>query len=143
MTAKCPRRRELAQLVSDHLLADEDRHVLATVVDGDRVPDHVREHGRRARPRLERTLLPGGVHLLDAAHQPFLDERPLLGRTAHLLPPLLAAAAAANDQLVGFLVLATRALAERRHAPRRHRVVALGLALATAMRMVDRVHGGT
>jgi hypothetical protein len=36
-----PRRRELAELVADHLLGDEHRHVLAAVVDGDRVPDHL------------------------------------------------------------------------------------------------------
>src|SRR5206468_1299418 len=54
---------------------------------------------------------------------------------------LLAAATAAHDQLVGFLVLATRPLAERRHAPRGDRMAAaLGLALAPAVRMVDRVH---
>src|SRR5438874_12527519 len=54
---------------------------------------------------------------------------------------LLPAAAAADDQLVGFLVLAARALAERRHAPGRHRVAAaLRLALAASVRVVDGVH---
>src|SRR5207253_561133 len=52
------------------------------------------------------------------------------------------AAAAADDQLVGFLVLGARALAERRHAPRRDGMPALGLALAAAVRVVDRVHRG-
>src|SRR5205823_12232678 len=46
-----------------------------------------------------------------------------------------------DDQLVGFLVLAARALAERRDAPGRHRVApALRLALAAAVGVVDRVH---
>src|SRR5262249_11035005 len=55
---------------------------------------------------------------------------------------VLPAATAANDQLVRFLVLRAGALAERRHAPRCDRVAAaLALALATTMRMVDRVHG--
>src|SRR5581483_8782312 len=64
-------------------------------------------------------------------------------------PLLLAAPAAPDDQLVGFLVLRARALAERRHAPRGDRVAAaFRLALAAAVRMVDRVHrraanGGT
>src|ERR1700726_4260791 len=54
---------------------------------------------------------------------------------------LLPAPPAADDQLVGFLVLAARALAERRHAPRGDRVpAALRLALAAAVRVVDRVH---
>src|SRR5204863_340202 len=55
----------------------------------------------------------------------------------------LAAPAAPDDQLVRFLVLRPRALAERRHAPRRHRVTAaLRLALAAAVRVVDGVHRG-
>src|SRR4029453_3304649 len=57
------------------------------------------------------------------------------------LAPLLAAATAADDQLVGFLVLRAGALPDRRDAPRGHRVGALRLALAAAVRMVDRVHG--
>src|ERR1051325_3763638 len=56
---------------------------------------------------------------------------------------LLPAAAAADDQLVGFLVLAPRPLAQRRHAPRRDRVPpALRLALAAAVRVVDGFHRG-
>src|SRR5439155_26221437 len=50
MTPKQPRRGELAELVADHLLRDEHRHVLPSVVDGDRVPDHLREDRGRARP---------------------------------------------------------------------------------------------
>src|ERR1700744_6209824 len=34
---------ELAELVADHRLRDEDRHVFFAVVDGDRVTDHLRE----------------------------------------------------------------------------------------------------
>src|SRR4029079_1608424 len=54
---------------------------------------------------------------------------------------LLPAAPGAHDQLVRFLVLAARALAERGHAPGRDRMpAALRLALAAAVRMVDGVH---
>src|SRR6476620_6347554 len=54
---------------------------------------------------------------------------------------LLPAAPGAHDQLVGFLVLAARALAERGNAPGGDRMpAALRLALAAAVRMVDRVH---
>src|SRR5215218_10417600 len=56
---------------------------------------------------------------------------------------LLPTPTAADDQAVGFLVLGAGALAQCRHAPRSHRVAAaLRLALAPAVRMVDRVHGG-
>src|SRR4029453_11294394 len=63
--------------------------------------------------------------------------------TAFWSPFLLAAATAADDQAVGFLVLRAGALAERRHAPRGHGVAAaLRLALAAAVRVVDGVHRG-
>src|SRR5919201_2420505 len=112
-------------------------------MDGDRVPDHLREDGGRARPGADHPLLVLLVHRLDAAHQPLLDERPLLGTPAHLTF-LLPAPAGADDQLVRFLVLPARALAERGHAPRRDGMPpALRLALAAAMRVVDRVHRGS
>src|SRR5256714_4056048 len=85
MAAEAPRRRELAELVADHLLGDEDGHVLAAVVDRNRVPDHLREDRRRPRPGADHPLLVGRVHRLDAAHQPLLDERALLGAAAHYL----------------------------------------------------------
>ena len=88
VAAEGARRRELAELVADHRLADEHRHVLAAVVHGDRVPDHLGEDRRGARPGLDHVLLAALVHLLDALHQALLDPRALLGRTSHLtLPP--------------------------------------------------------
>src|SRR6185437_13387049 len=60
--------------------------------------------------------------------------------TATSLPPGPAGAAAADDQLVGFLVVGPGPAL--RLAPRRHRVPATGgLALASTQRVVDRVHG--
>ena len=67
-----------AELVPDHLLGDEDRHVLLPVVDGDRVPDHLGEHGRRPGPRADHLLGARVVHLLNSRDQPLLHERPLL-----------------------------------------------------------------
>src|SRR2546421_11347624 len=99
MAAERARGRELAQLVPDHLLGDEDRHVLSAVVNRDRVPDHLREDGGRARPGADHPLLVAVVHRLDAAHQPLLDEWPLLARSAHLAL-FLSAAPAADEQLV-------------------------------------------
>src|SRR6059058_2480193 len=69
------RRRELAELVPDHALGDEHRHVLAAVVHGDRVPEHVGNDRRATRPRLDHVLAAGvvrGVHLLE---QVVVDER--------------------------------------------------------------------
>src|SRR5688500_15711048 len=55
---------------------------------------------------------------------------------------LLTAATAADDVAVGLLALLAGAVADRRHAPRGHRMVAQrARALATAVRVVDRVHG--
>src|ERR1051325_2004376 len=84
MATERPGRGELAELVPDHLLGDEHRHVLAAVVDRDRVPDHLREDRRGARPRAHHPLRARGVHLLDPAHEPLLHERPLLRTPAHL-----------------------------------------------------------
>src|SRR5205807_1588476 len=62
----------------------------------------------------------------------------------HLATSLLAAPPGADDQRVRFLVLRARALAERRHAPRRDRMAAaLRLPFAAAVRMVDGIHGGS
>jgi hypothetical protein len=83
VAAEGPGGRELAQLVADHLLADEHGHVLAAVVDRDRVPDHLGEDRGRARPGADHPLLAARVHRLDPGQQPLLDERPLLGRPAH------------------------------------------------------------
>src|SRR5215204_5600692 len=82
MAAEGPRRRELPELVADHLLGHEHGHVLPPVVDGDGVPDHLGEDRRGTGPGADHPLLVRGVHRLDAAHQPLLDERALLGTSA-------------------------------------------------------------
>src|SRR5919107_3785484 len=67
---------------------------------------------------------------------PFLTERAI----AFLYLRVLLNAPVAHDHVRGALVLA-RLVAARRLAPRRHRVAAArGLALAAAVRVVDRVH---
>jgi hypothetical protein len=40
-------RREFAQLMTNHVLADIDRHVSSPIVDSNRVPNHLWENGRR------------------------------------------------------------------------------------------------
>src|SRR5207247_110001 len=139
-----PVRRKLARLVAHHRLADEHRHVLAAVVHGDRVADHLRKDRGGARPGLEHALLAALVHLVDALHQPLLDPRALFrGPTHPRLPSALSAAAAAHDVAVGGLALLARAVAQRRHPPGGDRMAAgRGLALAAAVGVVDRVHRG-
>src|SRR6266540_2088745 len=78
MGAEGTRGSELAELVPDHLLGDEDRNVLAPVMDRDRVPDHLREDRRGPRPGANHVLGARGVHRLDAVEEPLLHERPLL-----------------------------------------------------------------
>src|SRR5215212_8485701 len=145
MTLERAGQSELAELVPDHGLGDEHRDVLAPVVHGDRVPEHVGDDRRASRPGLDdvfRVLLVLDFHLLE---QVVVDERALLQAARHLLLPLPALAgrvAAANDQLVARLALATgTALGLTRRV---HRVTTTrGLALTTTVRVVDRVHGDT
>src|SRR3954454_2369050 len=130
------RRRELTELVPDHRLRHEHRHVLAAVVHGDRVPDHVGNDRRATRPRAHHVLLVLLVHRLDLLHEMAVDERSLLERPRHLAAPL---PAATHHVAVRRLVLL--ACAALRLAPQRARVPAAGgLALAAAERVVDRVH---
>src|SRR3989442_15233118 len=95
--AEHPRRRELAELVPDHRLGDEHRHVLAAVVHGDRVPDHVGHDRGTARPRLHDALVASFVHVVDLHHEVLVDERTLLHGPRHVLAPTLPAST--NDVL--------------------------------------------
>src|SRR5262249_50386283 len=83
MAAEEPSRGELAELVIDHVLGDVDRHVPATVVDADRVADHLGEDGAVARPRLDDAALTGAIQLHDVLVNRGVDVRPLLRRSAH------------------------------------------------------------
>src|SRR5699024_7970506 len=101
-------RGELPQLVADHRLGDEDRHVLAAVVHRKGVSQEVGRDDRPAGPGLDDVLgtgLVGSVHLLE---QVVVDERTLLQAARHLvvllLSALLAGAPAAHDELVARLV---------------------------------------
>src|SRR5579859_4192171 len=126
--------RELAELVPDHRLGDEDGHVLAAVVYGDRVPHHLGEHVAAPRPGLDDPLLASLIQLLHLAQERLVGKRAFLERTAHLFGP------PANDHAVGLLV-ATCALAQCGLAPRRLRVATgAASALSTAMGVVERVH---
>src|SRR5947199_6076235 len=138
--AERPGKGELSELVADHGLGDVDRHVLAAVVDGDGVADHVGDDRGAARPRLDDALLVLGVEVVDLLQQVLVDERTLLEAPGHALPPSAARAPAPDDQLLGRLVLLAGAALGL--APRAHRMATpRGLSLAAAGGVVDGVHG--
>src|SRR5262249_8997621 len=61
-------RRELAELVADHLLGDQHRDVLVPVVDAEREPDELRQDGRAPAPGLDHVVTAGrarGLRLLE------------------------------------------------------------------------------
>src|SRR5690606_22686358 len=60
-----PRRRELAELVADHVFRDVHGNELVPVVHRERVPNEFRGDRRCTRPGLDDPLLAPGVHLPD------------------------------------------------------------------------------
>ena len=74
---------ELAELVADHRLGDEHGNVLASVVHGDRVTDHLREDVAASRPGLDDPLLAGHVELLHLLEEVVIAERAFLERASH------------------------------------------------------------
>src|SRR5919107_2165809 len=84
VTPEGPRGGELPQLVADHRVGHEHRHVLAAVVHRNRVADHVRDDGGPAGPGPDDGLaarLVEGVHLLE---QVVVHERALLQAARHV-----------------------------------------------------------
>src|SRR4051794_4227702 len=140
MAVERARRRELAELHSDHFLIDRHRHELAAVVDIESQADELRQDRRAARPGLDRrtgTFVLSGFRFLQ---QRQLDERTFPDGTGHGLT-LLLRVTGPNDELVGRLVV-TGAGALGRLAPRGDWMTAArGPALTTAVRVVDRVLG--
>src|SRR3546814_10120884 len=73
--------RELAELVTDHVLVDVNGNVLAAVVHSDRQTDELGQDRGTTRPGLDRLLVfarDGRVHLLDEVG---VDKRAFLDRT--------------------------------------------------------------
>src|SRR5215467_3539836 len=134
--------RELAELVPDHRLGDEHRHVLAPVVHRDRVAEHLGDDRRTARPGLDDLLGVLVVRDLHLLGQVVVDERTLLQTAWHGLTPLPGGVTTADDEAVARQTLATRtalglALGVDRVA------TTGGLALTNTVRVVDRVHRDT
>src|SRR5437899_3198256 len=132
------RRRELPELVADHVLAHEHRNELAAVVVGERVADHVGNHRRAARPGLRDLALAGRIHRMHLLQEVLVDEGTFFDRSRHVCSPRLLLAPH-DDEAVRPLVV-PRLVAFGRHAPGRLRMVALRAPLAAAVRMIDGIH---
>jgi len=68
--------RELAELMPDHVLCDEDGDMLAPVVNSQRVADHLREDRRATRPCLDNALFVPRIHIINALQQFRVGVRP-------------------------------------------------------------------
>src|SRR5258708_2965188 len=98
-------RRELAELVADHVLGDQHRDKFMAVIDAKGQADELREDRRAPRPRLDDLVAPGSARFLRLFQEVAVDERPLPYRACHLRSPLLLVAPA-HDVAVGRLVMA-------------------------------------
>src|SRR5271166_3000868 len=67
-------RRELAELVTDHLLVDRDRDVLLPVVDAEGQPDELRQDGRTARPYANHLVASGRTRSIRLLQQITVDK---------------------------------------------------------------------
>ena len=77
MTAEGARRGEFTQTVADHVLGNLDRHVAASIMNGDSVPHHLGKYHTGAAPCTNNFLFAFLIHRLNALKQFQLDERPL------------------------------------------------------------------
>src|SRR5258705_8066735 len=82
-------RRELAELVADHLLGDHDRDVLLPVVDAEGQTDELRQNGRAPAPDPDHFVPPGRTRDLRLLEQIAVDERALPNRTCHIFASYL------------------------------------------------------
>src|ERR1700681_2149654 len=116
------RGRELAELVADHVLGHQHRHMQTAVVHGDGQSDHIGDNHRTPRPRLDRAaiiLLTGRLHFLSEVQ---IHEWAFLERTRHsYISSLLQSfvLATLNDHAVSALV-AARLLALGLQSPGAH-----------------------
>src|SRR5205807_3566114 len=85
VTAEQPRRGELAQLVTHHVLGDVDGDELVPVVHREGVADEVRRDRAAARPRLEDFLFVPLVEGANLHHQRLFNVWPFFYATSHEL----------------------------------------------------------
>src|SRR5690606_18454146 len=89
-------RRELAELVTNHVLADEHRYVLMTVVDAEGQADELRQDRRAPTPDLE-YFATARARLLGLAQNKAVDERTFPDRTSHCQLLRLLTSSCAHD----------------------------------------------
>src|SRR3954452_20491155 len=77
-------RRELAELMADHVLVDLHRQELVAVIDPERQADELRQDGRAARPDLDDLVAGRRPRRFGLGQQVTVDERSLPYGTRHL-----------------------------------------------------------
>src|SRR5215471_20537072 len=83
MAVEGARRRELAELVTDHLLGHQHRDVLLAVVDPEHQADELRQDGRAPAPDLDHLVATRRARGFCLLEQIAVDERALPDRTRH------------------------------------------------------------
>src|SRR5712691_7164858 len=140
MALEDARQRELPQLVPHHVFRDVHRDVLLAVVDRDGQSDEIRQNRGAPRPGLDRALVACGARRADLLHQMVVHEGTLLDRASHGLALVSFLVPELDDHAACALVLAGL-VALGQHPPGTHGMLPCrGLALAAAMRVVDRIH---
>src|SRR5271165_4595905 len=140
MAVERARRRELAELVADHLLRHEHGNVLVAVVDAEGQADELRQDGRTPAPDLDDVGAARTARSVGLPQEIAVDERPFPNRARHGSTSLLARVPRYDDELVGGFV-GPGLLTLGRLAPRGNGMTAAGrLPFAAAMGMIDRIH---
>src|SRR5260221_12196866 len=98
-------RRELAELMPDHVLGNHHRNELLAVVDAEGQADELRQDGRPSRPDLDDLVAAGRACLLRLLQHEAVDERTFPSRTRHDGVSLLRVTTA-HDHAIRLLVVA-------------------------------------
>ena len=69
---------ELTELVTDHVLSNENRNVLTTVMNGKGVPDKIGNDRRSAAPSFDQSLFVLCVQIIDLLDEVIVNEVTLL-----------------------------------------------------------------
>ena len=75
MAVEGPRRRELAELVTNHFLVDRDRHMLLAIIDAKSQADELRQDGGATAPNLDDVMTAGRARCLCLLEQGAFNER--------------------------------------------------------------------